>query len=96
MALARGATVAVRYSAVRKQFVDAAQPSKWNNQVIETPVIDYTMQQYRLFTVVADIYALHFTGREMFKLYDLNMAEMKKGNFNLLADVHSSSSGLKR
>ncbi|KAI9259010.1 acyl-CoA dehydrogenase/oxidase [Phascolomyces articulosus] len=95
IALARGATVAVRYCAIRKQFVDAAEPRKWDNEVIETPVIDYTMVQYRLFTVIANIYALHFTGREMFKLYDLNMAEMKKGNYDLLADVHSSSSGLK-
>ncbi|KAI8141427.1 acyl-CoA dehydrogenase/oxidase [Fennellomyces sp. T-0311] len=95
MALARAATVAIRYSAIRRQFVDASSPTKWGNEVIETPVIDYTMQQYRLFGVLASTYALLFTGREMFRLYDLNHAAMKQGNFSLLADLHSSSSGLK-
>ncbi|KAI8145925.1 acyl-CoA dehydrogenase/oxidase [Fennellomyces sp. T-0311] len=93
--LARGATIAVRYSAVRRQFVDAAEPRKWNGELIETPVIDYTMQQYRLLSKVAAAYALRFTGREMLRLYYLNQEEMKKGNFGLLADLHASSSGLK-
>ncbi|KAI8150134.1 acyl-CoA dehydrogenase/oxidase C-terminal [Fennellomyces sp. T-0311] len=95
MAIARAATVAVRYSAVRKQFVDAASPRKWDNSVIESPVLDYTMQQYRLLPTIAAAYACFFTGRDMMRLYDLNQAEMAKGNFNLLADLHASSSGLK-
>ncbi|KAI9259492.1 acyl-CoA dehydrogenase/oxidase C-terminal [Phascolomyces articulosus] len=95
MAIAKAATVAVRYSAVRKQFVDAANPRKWDNQVIETPVIDYTMQQYRLLPAIASAYACYFTGRDMMRLYELNQAEMAKGNFGLLADLHASSSGLK-
>ncbi|KAI9495329.1 acyl-CoA dehydrogenase/oxidase C-terminal [Zychaea mexicana] len=95
MAIARAATVAVRYSAVRQQFVDAANPRKWDNKVIETPVLDYTMQQYRVLPAVATAYACYFTGRDMMRLYDLNQAEMAKGNFGLLADLHASSSGLK-
>ncbi|KAI7855172.1 acyl-CoA dehydrogenase/oxidase [Circinella umbellata] len=95
MAIARAATVAVRYSAVRKQFVDAANPRKWDNAVIETPVLDYTMQQYRLLPAVASAYACYFTGRDMMRLYELNQSEMAKGNFGLLADLHASSSGLK-
>jgi acyl-CoA oxidase len=80
---------------VRQQFVDAANPKKWNNQVIESPVLDYTMQQYRLLPHVAAAYACFFTGREMIRLYNLNQEEMQKGNFGLLADLHASSSGLK-
>ena len=95
MAIARAATVAVRYSAVRKQFVDAANPRKWDNAVIETPVLDYTMQQYRLLPAIASAYACYFTGRDMMRLYELNQSEMAKGNFGLLADLHASSSGLK-
>ncbi|RCI02106.1 hypothetical protein CU098_011478, partial [Rhizopus stolonifer] len=94
-ALAKATTVAVRYSAVRQQFVDAANPRKWDNKVIETPVLDYTMQQYRLLPAVASAYACFFTGREMIRLYDLNQEAMQQGNFNLLADLHASSSGLK-
>lgn len=88
-------TIATRYSAVRRQFVDASDPRKWNNQVIETPVLDYTMQRYRLLPTIATAYACFFTAREMFRLYNLNQEEMAKGNFNLLADLHASSSGLK-
>jgi acyl-CoA oxidase len=94
-ALAKATTVAVRYSAVRQQNVDAANPKKWNGEVIETPVLDYTMQQYRLLPHIASAYACFFTGREMFRLYYLNQEEMQKGNFALLADLHASSSGLK-
>lgn len=53
------------------------------------------MQQYRLLPTIATAYACFFTGREMLRLYDLNQQEMQKGNFNLLADLHASSSGLK-
>ncbi|CAO3623101.1 unnamed protein product [Cunninghamella echinulata] len=94
-ALAKATTVAVRYSAVRQQFVDNANPKKWDNKVIETPVLDYTMQQYRLLPTIAAAYACFFTGSEMIRLYNLNQAEMQKGNFGLLADLHASSSGLK-
>ncbi|KAI9313438.1 acyl-CoA dehydrogenase/oxidase C-terminal [Dichotomocladium elegans] len=95
LAMAKAATIAVRYSAIRKQFVDAGNPRKWDNKVIETPVLDYTMQQYRLLPIVAASYACFFTGREMMRLYNLNQEEMAKGNFDLLADLHASSSGLK-
>jgi acyl-CoA oxidase len=94
-ALAKATTIAIRYSAVRQQFVDAANPRKWDNKVIETPVLDYTMQQYRLLPAVAAAYACFFTGREMMRLYNLNQEAMQQGNFSLLADLHASSSGLK-
>ncbi|KAI9274257.1 acyl-CoA dehydrogenase/oxidase C-terminal [Sporodiniella umbellata] len=94
-ALAKATTIAIRYSAVRQQFVDAANPRKWDNKIVETPVLDYTMQQYRLLPTVAAAYACFFTGREMFRLYNLNQEAMQKGNFDLLADLHASSSGLK-
>ncbi|CEP07812.1 hypothetical protein [Parasitella parasitica] len=94
-ALAKATTIAIRYSAIRQQFVDAANPRKWDNKVIETPVLDYTMQQYRLLPAVAAAYACFFTGREMIRLYNLNQEAMQQGNFSLLADLHASSSGLK-
>ncbi|CAO3698935.1 unnamed protein product [Rhizopus stolonifer] len=94
-ALAKATTIAIRYSTVRQQFTDAASPKKWDNKVIETPVLDYTMQQYRLLPIVASAYACFFTGREMLRLYELNQEAMKDGNFDLLADLHASSSGLK-
>ncbi|RUP43346.1 hypothetical protein BC936DRAFT_137317 [Jimgerdemannia flammicorona] len=94
-ALARAATVAIRYSAVRQQFVDAANPKKHGSRVVETPVLDYTMQQYRVFPVMAQAYACYFTGKEMFRLYNDNQKQMGAGDFSLLADLHATSSGLK-
>ncbi|KAH8548711.1 acyl-CoA dehydrogenase/oxidase C-terminal [Umbelopsis sp. PMI_123] len=94
-ALAKAATIAIRYSAIRNQFVDAANPRKWENKVVETAVLDYTMQQYRMLPIIAQAYACFFTGREMLRLYNENQTNMNAGNFTLLADLHASSSGLK-
>lgn len=88
---ARAATVAIRYCSIRRQFQDRDA----KDQVGETPVIDYVTVQYRLFPVLAQTFALHYMGRQMFKLYEANMNAMDKGNFELLADLHASSSGLK-
>ncbi|CAG8604590.1 4926_t:CDS:2, partial [Racocetra fulgida] len=33
-----------------------------NSRIIETPVLDYAMQQYRLFAVVVQAYVVFFTG----------------------------------
>ncbi|CAM0139574.1 unnamed protein product [Umbelopsis sp. WA50703] len=95
--IARAATIAVRYAAVRSQFVDSSNPKKIAgiNQVVETPVIDYTMVQYRLFPVIAQAYACFFTGQRMYKMYYDNQEYMKRGDFSYLADLHATSSGLK-
>ncbi|KAI7889076.1 acyl-CoA dehydrogenase/oxidase [Mucor mucedo] len=98
--LARAATVAIRYSAVRSQGSDAANPKKLTGpdgtiKVVETPVLDYTMQQYRLFPIIAQAYACHFTGQEMHRMYHENQQKMSEGDFSYLADLHASSSGLK-
>lgn len=88
---ARAATVAIRYCSVRRQFKDADA----KDQVGETPVINYVTVQYRLFPVLAQAFALHYMGKRMFQLYEANTVAMSKGNFELLADLHAGSSGLK-
>ncbi|KAG0291996.1 hypothetical protein BGZ98_002770, partial [Dissophora globulifera] len=93
--MARAATIATRYSAIRRQFVDKDSPKKLGNQIIETPVLDYSMQQYRLFPIIAAAYACFLTSKEMMRLYHMNLKNMASGDFSLLADVHASSSGLK-
>ena len=98
--LARAATIAVRYSAIRIQGSDAANPKKLTNSkgesvTVETPVLDYTMQQYRLFPIIAQAYACHFTGQQMHRMYNENQERMAQGDFSYLADLHASSSGLK-
>ncbi|CAO3696615.1 unnamed protein product [Umbelopsis ramanniana] len=95
--LARAATIAVRYAAIRSQFVDAANPKKLEGttRVVETPVIDYNMVQYRLFPVIAQAYACFFTGKEMYRMYNENQDRMAQGDYSFLADLHATSSGLK-
>lgn len=95
LVLARAATVAIRYSAVRAQFVDEANPKKVDSKTVETPVLDYRMQQYRLFPIIAQAYACHFTAIEMHRMYYENQEKMAQGDFSYLADLHASSSGLK-
>ncbi|KAF9336897.1 hypothetical protein BG006_007005 [Podila minutissima] len=93
--MAKAVTIATRYSAIRRQFVDKDSPKMLGDQIIETSVIDYSMQQYRLFPIIASAYACFFTSKEMMRLYYLNMKNMASGDFSMLADVHASSSGLK-
>ena len=71
--LARGVTIAVRYCAVRRQFQDRDAPE---GQHGENQVLNYTMVQIRLLTLLAATFALHFSGRAMMQLYQENQARM--------------------
>ncbi|KAH9815900.1 acyl-CoA dehydrogenase/oxidase C-terminal [Melampsora americana] len=93
--LARACTVAVRYCAIRRQFVDKDAPVMDGKKPAENQVLDYQMVQYRIFPILAQAFACHYTGKEMFRLYSESQKNMAEGDFSLLADVHASSSGLK-
>ncbi|PYH96497.1 fatty-acyl coenzyme A oxidase [Aspergillus ellipticus CBS 707.79] len=71
--LARGVTIATRYCAVRKQFQDRDA----TGNVGENQVLNYKMVQIRLLPLLASMYALHFTGRGMMRLYQENQNRMK-------------------
>lgn len=71
--LARGVTIATRYCAVRRQFQDRDA----TDQASETQVLNYKMVQIRLLPLLAAMYALHFTGRGMMRLYQENQSRMK-------------------
>ncbi|RKF73897.1 Peroxisomal acyl-coenzyme A oxidase 1 [Golovinomyces cichoracearum] len=108
--LARGVTIAIRYTAVRCQFQDleTSATSKGENQVL-----NYTMVQYRLLPLLAATFALHFTGKAMMNLYKKNQMKMKQfpekaadnkrdadpeetnSSSEMLADIHATSCGLK-
>eukprot|EP00611_Tribonema_gayanum_P001472 TRINITY_DN11077_c0_g1_i2.p1 TRINITY_DN11077_c0_g1~~TRINITY_DN11077_c0_g1_i2.p1 ORF type:complete len:245 (+),score=104.06 TRINITY_DN11077_c0_g1_i2:437-1171(+) len=59
--LARALTIAIRFSAVRRQGF-AGEAATADN---ERPVLDYPTQQRGLFPLLAYAYALHFTGERM-------------------------------
>ncbi|KAK0542516.1 hypothetical protein OC846_006714 [Tilletia horrida] len=92
----RAVTIATRYCAIRRQFADRDHPLyEANGKPLETPVLDYTMVQIRLFPILARAFAFHYTAKFMFELYDRNQANVQKGDLSLLADMHALSSGLK-
>ena len=108
--LARGVTIATRYTAIRRQFQDR-DAKEWERG--ENQVLNYTMVQIRLLPLLAATFALHFTGKGMMVLYqesqkrlaqDAGKAsatnrgagpeELNPGT-DLLADLHATSCGLK-
>ena len=78
-------TIAIRWSAVRRQFGPPGEP--------EIAIIDYQSQQQRLMPLLATCYAFHFARKYLAERYNL----MKKGNPSdaLISEVHAMSSGLK-
>ena len=107
--LARGVTIATRYTAVRRQFQDRDAPK---SEPGENQVLNYTMVQARLLPLLAATFALHFTGRGMMGLYAENQKKMAgvfggggegrgpapeeiHASTDLLADLHATSCGLK-
>ncbi|KAJ3023886.1 hypothetical protein HKX48_000072 [Thoreauomyces humboldtii] len=103
--LARASTIATRYSAVRRQFVNqeaskndvlvAQAKSASKPIVVETAVLDYPMQSHRILTRIAQSYALHFSGKAMMTLYKKLQVDLAAGNIAGLPEVHATSSGLK-
>lgn len=100
-ALARGATIATRYCAVRRQFPDRDGPK----EAKEIQVLDYPMVQNRLLPLIATSFAMHITGTAMMKLYqEASSALPSQGQVSesnqsrskqLFAELHATSCGLK-
>lgn len=86
--LSRAVAIAVRYSAVRRQFAI-------NNANRETQVLDYMTQQHKLFPLLATAYAFRFVGQWMETLYSEVMSQFENDNFSALAEIHACTSGLK-
>eukprot|EP01114_Cavostelium_apophysatum_P000757 TRINITY_DN10683_c0_g1_i2.p1 TRINITY_DN10683_c0_g1~~TRINITY_DN10683_c0_g1_i2.p1 ORF type:complete len:420 (-),score=126.29 TRINITY_DN10683_c0_g1_i2:34-1293(-) len=91
-ALGKATTVAVRYSAVRRQFAE-------NDGELERQVLDYRTQQYRLFPYLAATYAFAFTARSMSHMQTDFLESMQANRMDkinaMLPEIHSLSSGLK-
>ncbi|KAK7502899.1 hypothetical protein BaRGS_00005848 [Batillaria attramentaria] len=86
--LAKAATIAVRYSAVRRQ--SEIQPGAG-----EVQVLDFQTQQFRLFPQIANAYALLAAGRDMLLFYMKITAQIDKGALEELPQLHALSAGLK-
>lgn len=93
--LARAATIATRYTTVRRQFKVPTSRKDTANPTLETQVINYPMVQARLFPMIAQIYAILAAGNAMSDMYNSMLSELMKGDISSLAEVHAISSGLK-
>jgi acyl-CoA oxidase len=84
-------TIAVRYSAVRRQGYDESGAS-------EVAVLDYQSQQFRLLPLVAASWAFHLTGFELLRVTAeteraLTGGDAKAGD--AMARLHAAAAGLK-
>lgn len=90
--LARAVTIAVRYTSIRRQFRDRDSTNAADPEVV---VLDYPTVAIRILPLLATTFALHYTGEAMYNLYTESRKNIEKGNFRPLAELHSTSSGLK-
>lgn len=91
LVLARAVTVAVRYTAIRRQFQDR----DGDKRSPEMPVLDYPTVRIRILPLLATTFALHYTGQAMRTVYQSTRNDVERGDFRSLAHMHSMSSGLK-
>jgi len=91
LVLARAVTIAVRYTAIRRQFQDRDGDKRGP----EMAVLDYPTVQIRILPLLATAFALHYTGLSMRSIYQNTRKDVEKGDFHSLAHMHSMSSGLK-
>eukprot|EP01095_Lingulamoeba_sp_RSL-Kostka_P000386 TRINITY_DN10618_c0_g1_i1.p1 TRINITY_DN10618_c0_g1~~TRINITY_DN10618_c0_g1_i1.p1 ORF type:complete len:738 (+),score=241.42 TRINITY_DN10618_c0_g1_i1:40-2253(+) len=95
--LAKGATIATRYSLVRQQGFKSSTAD--NRLSEENQILNYQVQQYRIFTQIAKSYAFIFTGRYLDKIFDKIKKQFAAAPEDVdltdLPELHASSSGLK-
>lgn len=91
LVLARAVTVAVRYLSIRRQFRDR----DGDGSGPEVAVLDYPTVQIRVLPLLATAFALHYSGEAMSSLYKESRERIEGGDMSVLADLHSTSSGLK-
>ncbi|KAK9833196.1 hypothetical protein WJX74_009804 [Apatococcus lobatus] len=86
--LARAATIAVRYNAVRRQTAASAGDK-------ELQVLDYQNTSATLLPLVAVAYALIFMGKSAMGMYKQFEKGRDKGDFSMLPELHVILSGMK-
>ncbi|XP_045771180.1 probable peroxisomal acyl-coenzyme A oxidase 1 [Maniola jurtina] len=86
--MAKAVTIAVRYSAVRRQ----SQP-KPNEP--EPQIIDYLTQQHKLLVGIATVHAFRMSADWLWLMYNNVTAELEAGDMERLPELHALSCCLK-
>mmetsp|Transcript_22901 Transcript_22901/g.41091 ORF Transcript_22901/g.41091 Transcript_22901/m.41091 type:complete len:452 (-) Transcript_22901:104-1459(-) len=99
-ALSMACTIAIRYSAIRRQGYNADADTKRNNNAPnEFQVLDYRQQQYRLLPLLAASYAIHFTGKHVLARLKNIEHQLVSGTATItktvVGDIHATTSSLK-
>lgn len=97
--LAQGVTIAVRYSCVRhqgfKQSQDPEAAARFGRFQPERPILDYQVQQLRVFRQLATAYGMVFAGKYMQQRFQQLQADLEAGDASELPEMHAVSAGLK-
>ncbi|CBZ56099.1 Pc13g14410 protein, related [Neospora caninum Liverpool] len=95
--LAKSVVIAIRYSAVRRQFpMTLKKPESMDNsREAEVQVLDYSTQQITLFPLLAAAVAYTVTGIWMDSFYNAFIEDSKKGDLSKLEEIHAVTSCLK-
>jgi acyl-CoA oxidase len=80
--LSSALTIAIRYSLVRKQFTDPKNPTE------ELKILDYQVQQYKLFTKLSLLYAITFVRLFVWKTFEKVEEEVMAGGSPSLEFIH--------
>ncbi|KIJ61734.1 hypothetical protein HYDPIDRAFT_96089 [Hydnomerulius pinastri MD-312] len=86
--LARGITIAIRYTTVRRQ-------GELDANGLERQVITYPSTYYRLLPILSRAYVFIELGRQTTKAFSSLKERIGKGEFDYLAEIHASLCGLK-
>lgn len=94
--LAQAATIAIRYSIVRRQgFIDTNKGVSFKTS--EHPIIDHKIQRYKLFKYLSGAYVLFFSGKWMVdfltNIEGKNVGIIK--DTGLLKEIMATSAGIK-
>ncbi|XP_050548999.1 probable peroxisomal acyl-coenzyme A oxidase 1 isoform X2 [Daktulosphaira vitifoliae] len=86
--LAKAATIATRYSAVRRQ-------SELKPGEREPQIIDYQTQQFKLFPVIATSIAFRFAATWLWNVYNDVTSRLEQGDMERLPELHAMACCLK-
>ncbi|XP_036339309.1 probable peroxisomal acyl-coenzyme A oxidase 1 [Rhagoletis pomonella] len=86
--LAKASTIAMRYSAVRRQSpIDPNEP--------EPQIIEHTTQQLKVFPQIAKAIVFKTTGEHIWNMFNNVQGELEQGNMDRLPEMHALSCCLK-
>ncbi|XP_061392971.1 probable peroxisomal acyl-coenzyme A oxidase 1 [Musca vetustissima] len=88
LVLSKSATIATRYSAVRRQ-------SPINPKDPEPQIIDHVTQQKKLFPEIANCIAYKLASEKLFQMYQKTSEEIQQGEFASLPEIHVLSCAMK-